>query len=144
MVVRREALRERIAGLRAACSRLADVGMRTGNDPATEWARERGLQIAAQAVFDIGNHVLSGGFAERPADYAAIPTMLHRRDVISAELEARLRGLAGFRNLLVHDYARVDPVRVRAMLETRLPDLVAFADAVEDWLDHEAGSTEQG
>ena len=143
MVVRREALRERIAGLRAACSRLSDVRMRSATDPATEWARERGLQIAAQAVFDIGNHVLSGGFAERPADYAAIPSMLCRKGVISAELEARLRGLAGFRNLLVHDYARVDPERVREVLETRLPDLVAFADAVEDWLNRDSGPSDQ-
>jgi len=144
MVVRREALRERIAGLRAACSRLGDVGMRTATDPATEWARERGLQIAAQAVFDIGNHVLSGGFAERPADYAAIPSMLGRKGVISAELEGRLRGLAGFRNLLVHDYARVDPARVREMLESRLPDLVAFADAVEDWLNRDPEPADMG
>ncbi|HEX7506269.1 MAG TPA: DUF86 domain-containing protein [Polyangia bacterium] len=144
MVVRREALRERIAGLRAACSRLSEVGMRRAMDPATEWARERGLQIAAQAVFDIGNHVLSGGFAERPADYAAIPSMLGRNGVISVELETRLRGLAGFRNLLVHDYARVDPARVRDLLESRLPDLVAFADAVEDWLNRNPEPSDTG
>ena len=143
MVVRREALRERIAGLRAACGRLVELGARPATDPAAEWAAERGLQIAAQAVFDIGNHVLAGGFAERPTDYAAIPGMLCRRGVISPELEARLRGLAGFRNLLVHDYARVDPGRVREMLQTRLPDLTAFADAVEDWLDRDAGPAEK-
>jgi uncharacterized protein YutE (UPF0331/DUF86 family) len=91
-------------------------------------------------VFDIGNHVLAGGFAERPADYAAIPSMLCGRGVIGPELEARLRGLAGFRNLLVHDYARVDSGRVREMLETRLPDLAAFADAVEEWLDRDSGA----
>ncbi|MGB8299394.1 MAG: DUF86 domain-containing protein [Polyangia bacterium] len=140
MVVRREALCERIAGLRAACSRLAELGTRPTTDSATEWAAERGLQIAAQAVFDIGNHVLAGGFAERPADYAAIPGMLCGRGVIGPELEARLRGLAGFRNLLVHDYARVDPKQVREMLETRLPDLAAFADAVEEWLDRDSGA----
>jgi uncharacterized protein YutE (UPF0331/DUF86 family) len=54
-----------------------------------------------------------------------------------------LRGLAGFRNLLVHDYARVDPGRVREMLQTRLPDLEAFAAAVEEWLDRDTGSADQ-
>jgi len=135
MVVRREALRERIAGLRAACVRLAELGTRPATDPAAEWAAERGLQIAAQAVFDIGNHVLAGGFAERPIDYAAVPEMLCSRGVIGPGLETRLRGLAGFRNLLVHDYARVDPERVREMLRTRLPDFEAFATAVDEWLD---------
>jgi uncharacterized protein YutE (UPF0331/DUF86 family) len=143
MVVRREALRERIAGLRAACGRLVELGGRPATDPAAEWAAERGLQIAAQAVFDIGNHVLAGGFAERPSDYAAIPGMLCRRGVISPELEVRLKGLAGLRNLLVHDYSRVDPERVREMLETRLSDLVAFADTVEEWLDRNRGPADQ-
>ena len=142
MVVRHEVLRERIAGLRVACSRLAELRIRAGMDPATEWARERGLQIAAQAVFDIGNHVLAGGFAERPADYASITAMLARKGVISDELEARLRGLAGFRNLLVHDYARVDSAKVLEMLETRLQDFLAFADVVEDWLNRNLGTTE--
>jgi uncharacterized protein YutE (UPF0331/DUF86 family) len=63
--------------------------------------------------------------------------------VIGPELEGRLRGLAGFRNLLVHDYARVDPGRVREMLQTRLPDLEAFAAAVEEWLDRDTGSADQ-
>jgi uncharacterized protein YutE (UPF0331/DUF86 family) len=134
VVVRREVLRERLAGLREALRRLDEIRARPSDDVASEWAVERGLQVAAQSVFDIGNHVLSGGFGERPADYAAIPLALCRHGVISASLEARLRGLAGFRNLLVHDYARVDPARVREALETRAGDLAEFADAVEEWL----------
>ncbi len=137
MVVRREVLRERLAGLREALRLLDQLRSRVSDDLACEWAIERGLQVAAQSVFDIGNHVLSGAFGERPADYAAVPVALCRRGVISADLEMRLRGLAGFRNLLVHDYARVDPVRVREALDKRRGDLAAFADAIEAWLDHE-------
>src|SRR5512138_284851 len=125
MVVRREVLRERLAGLREALRRLDELRSRPADDVASEWAIERGLQVAAQSVFDIGNHVLSGAFGERPADYAAVPVALGRHGVISSDLVARLRGLAGFRNLLVHDYARVDPARVREALDKRTSDLVA-------------------
>lgn len=100
-----------------------------------EWAAERGLQVAAQALFDCGNHLLSGGFGERVDDYASIPPALLRHGVIDAGLEGRLRGLAGFRNLLVHDYFRIDVARVRDLLDTLLDDLEAFAAAVEAWLD---------
>ena len=135
MVVRREVLRERLAGLREALRKLDELRSRPAADVASEWAIERGLQVAAQSVFDIGNHVLSGAFGERPADYVAVPVALCARGVIGGDLEVRLRGLAGFRNLLVHDYARVDPARVREALEKRMGDLAAFADAVEAWLD---------
>lgn len=136
MVIRQEALRERIAALREAVARLRNVeGTEGVPEDVREWARERGLQVAAQAVFDIGNHVLSGAFAERPAEYAAIPSHLRDHGVLSAALEKRLRGLAGFRNLLVHDYVRVDPRRVRDLVDARLGDFDAFATEVERWLD---------
>jgi uncharacterized protein YutE (UPF0331/DUF86 family) len=137
VVVRREVLRERLASLRAALHRLAMIQGQRRDDAAAEWAIERGLQVAAQAVFDIGNLVLAGAFADRPADYASIPVALCRHGVIGTALEVRLRGLAGFRNLLVHDYARVDPARVRQALESRGADLAEFADAVEAWLDRQ-------
>jgi uncharacterized protein YutE (UPF0331/DUF86 family) len=137
VVVRREVLTERLAGLREALRRLDVIRAHPSGDPAWEWAIERGLQVAAQSVFDIGNHILSGGFGERPADYAAVPVALGRHGVIGSDLQAKLRGLAGFRNLLVHDYARVDPTRVRQALDQRAGDLAEFADAVEAWLSRE-------
>lgn len=139
MVVRREVLRERLAGLREVLHRLAVIQGQQRDDTTAEWAIERGLQVAAQAVFDIGNLVLAGAFADRPADYASIPVALCRHGVIGPDLEARLRGLAGFRNLLVHDYARIDPARVREALVSRAPELAEFADAVEAWLERQPG-----
>ncbi|MGD0839296.1 MAG: DUF86 domain-containing protein [Polyangia bacterium] len=138
MVVRREVLLERLAGLRETLRRLEVMRGRSSDDPAWEWAIERGLQIAAQAVFDIGNHILSGAFGERPTDYASVPVSLAGHGVITDALQAKLRGLAGFRNLLVHDYARVDAARVRQALDRRAGDLAEFADAIEAWLDRAA------
>lgn len=146
MVVRQEALRERIAALREAVARLrrlraSDSG---SDDDLIEWATERGLQVAAQALFDVGNHLLSGAFSERPAEYAAIPSRLRAHGVISEALEERLRGLAGFRNLLVHDYVRVDFGRVRELLDTRLDDFDVFAAEVERWLEKHSGQGSPG
>jgi uncharacterized protein YutE (UPF0331/DUF86 family) len=141
LVARSEVVKERLAALRATIERLRTLRQQArSGDPIAEWAIERGLQIAAQAVFDVGNHVLSGGFGERPSEYGQVAPQLARHGVIAPDLEARLRGLAGFRNLLVHDYARVDAARVFQLLQDRLEDLGAFADAVERWLQgQEAG-----
>ena len=137
MVVRPEVVRERIAALRESIARLDEVARLEPDHAAVGWAIERGLQVAAQALFDIGNHVLAGSFSARAADYASIPGLLRQHGVISTDLESRLAGLAGFRNLLVHDYARIEPDRVRAML-ARTIDFVDFATAVETWLDKAA------
>jgi uncharacterized protein YutE (UPF0331/DUF86 family) len=134
VVLREEALAERLAQLRSTVMRLQSASQRDLDGDWDEWAIERGLQLAAQSLFDVGNHVLVGAFAIRPKDYAEVAPELARRGVISAALATRLTGLAGFRNLLVHEYAAIDPVRVRELLSTRLDDFVSFADAVEAWV----------
>lgn len=135
MVIREEALAERLALLRSTVVKLRAASARELDDEWDEWALERGLQLAAQALFDVGNHVLAGAFGARPNDYAEVAPELARRGVITEDLALRLRGLAGFRNLLVHEYVKVEPARVRDLLRTRLDDFVAFADAVESWVD---------
>ncbi len=62
-----------------------------------------------------------------------MPLALAGHGVISDALASRLQGLAGFRNLPVHEYAAVDPEKVRALLQTRLTDFTDFADAIESW-----------
>lgn len=42
---------------------------------------------------------------------------------------ARLEGMGAFRNLLVHDYVRLDLDRVYAVIESKLKDLEALAKA---------------
>jgi len=53
--------------------------------------------------------------------------------VLSSTTTSRLKGLAGFRNVLVHEYAEIDLRRVHAGLE-RLGDFDAFVADVEQWL----------
>lgn len=134
MVLREEALAERIALLRSTVLKLRAKAGSDLDDEWDEWALERGLLLAAQALFDIGNHVLTGAFAVRPREYSGIAQELATRGVISPDLAHRLTGLAGFRNLLVHEYVAVDARRVRELLRTRLDDFSDFANAVDEWL----------
>jgi uncharacterized protein YutE (UPF0331/DUF86 family) len=50
-------------------------------------------------------------------------------------LHRRLQGLAGFRNILVHDYIRLDPNLVEEALAKAPDDFTDFASAVRRWLD---------
>ena len=62
-----------------------------------------------------------------------IPVRPRARGVLTDSTVERLKGLAGFRNVLVHDYATIDLDRLVGGLD-RLGDLEAFVTDVERWL----------
>lgn len=97
------------------------------------WIVEHGLQLAAQNVLDVATHLAASAGRETP-DYAAAIERLGDLGILPPEFAASLRGLAGFRNVLVHGYLDVDLDEVVALLGTRLDDFVAFARHVESHL----------
>ena len=105
-----------------------DVDLR--RDPLRRLALERALHVAAEAVFDIGHHVLAGRAAAVPAKYRDVLPALSRAGIIPDELATRLAGLAGLRNVLVHDYARIDHTLLWGLVDDRLDDLQALADVI--------------
>jgi uncharacterized protein YutE (UPF0331/DUF86 family) len=98
-------------------------------DAIANLALERALQIAAEAVFDIGHHILAGRGLDVPATYREVLPALARAGVIDTALLARLEGLAGLRNILVHDYVVVESPRLWQLLDERHEDLQAIHTA---------------
>jgi uncharacterized protein YutE (UPF0331/DUF86 family) len=137
VVLRSDVVRRKLLAIDQALSRLRSwtpiTEDRLSSDLLLQWAVERGLHIAAEALFDAGTHVLAGEFQETVDRYAEIPERLAARGVLSQSTAARLRSLAGFRNVLVHDYADIDLKRVAAGVD-RLDDFAAFVSDVELWL----------
>lgn len=80
----------------------------------------------------VANHVIASEGFRGPTDYADSFRVLEEHGLLAPELATRLAAAAGFRNLLVHEYARVDDRRVHAFLVDGLRDLEAFASAVYD------------
>ena len=135
MVLRPEAIRARLLKLEEVVSRLERLSPASAAVPADDWAVERGLQLAAEVAFDIGNHILTGHFGVSAQDYEDILEQLAAQAVLSRGLRARLKGLGGFRNILVHDYLRLDPDLVAEKLAKAPADFSDFALAVRAWLD---------
>lgn len=137
MALRPELVRRKLLEIDQAVGRLRSwmpiTLSRLQTDQMLQWAVERGFQVAAEATFDAGNHILSRCFRETVDHYREIPERLAARGVLRRETADRLRGLAGFRNVLVHDYADVDLEKVCDAM-SRLDDLEAFIADVETWL----------
>lgn len=138
-----EGVRARLLRLEEVVSELSDL---TRLDPAAllgslrdRWAAERGLQLGAEILFDIGNHLLSAHFGVAPESHEDILEELTRRGILDPDLRGRLKGLGGFRNVLVHDYLRIDPNLLRDSLSCAPRDFGDFAAALRRWLAAQAG-----
>jgi len=116
MVLRREAVEERLKELDRILQELDKYrGMswkafRT--DLSLRWIIERGLIAAATVIFDVIDHILAGHFGVYAESYEDSLALLRDKDVISEGLYQQIRGLGGFRNILIHRYLGIDPREV--------------------------------
>ncbi len=139
MVLRPKAVRARLLKLEEVVSRLEEMGELDGRELARNfrdaWAAERGLQLGAATILDIGNHILSAHFGVSAQDYESIVGLLAQNGVLEEALAARLQGLGGFRSILVHDYLRIDPGKVAEFLARAPGDFTDLGRAVRAWLE---------
>jgi uncharacterized protein YutE (UPF0331/DUF86 family) len=145
VALRADSVRERLTRLEEVVARLQTVQPLTTSpwfeDHRDAWAAERGVQLGAEIVLDIGNHILTAHFGVSPQDYEDIITQLGVHGVLDPELQGRLKGLGGFRNVLVHGYLRIDPSRVDGALERAPVDFRDFGRAIRHWLDANLATT---
>jgi len=103
VALRADIVRKKLLQVDQATARLRSwmpISLKTlETDLQLQWAIERGLQIAAEALFDAGNHVLAAEFQESVDEYRDVPTRLAARGVLTPETAARLASLSGFRNV---------------------------------------------
>jgi len=97
-------------------------------DPFIHGTAERNLHLAIESLLDIGNHIISDRGYPKPETYADIFRILGEREVIPPSLLHELDGMAAFRNLLVHDYLRLDRHKVFHVIGDKLPSLKKLAE----------------
>jgi uncharacterized protein YutE (UPF0331/DUF86 family) len=89
-------------------------------------ACERLLQISIECVIDVCALLVSGLRLGLPAEEDDLIEKLEQAGLISPEMAKMLRTMKGFRNILVHEYGRIDNALVFAMATGRFQDFDAF------------------
>lgn len=84
--------------------------------------------MAIEPATDVADHVIASEGLRPATSFADSFRSLHEGGWIDAELAEA----AGFRNVLVHQYADVDDGRVVENLRTRLDDLDAYVRQIAD------------
>ena len=88
------------------------------------------LVIAVECCIDAAHHVIASERFRPPQSNADSFVVLVEEGVLPSEKREAFEQMAGFRNLLVHGYAKVDDGKVYGVLQDNLDDFDVFARAV--------------
>ena len=102
------------------------------SDPGLQWQMERGLQLATQACIDLADEMLYQLEMEEPETAADAFHALRAAGLLGPELTDRLVECVQFRNVLVHDYADLDPSQTFRHGQQDLAYFERFCTAVRD------------
>lgn len=92
------------------------------------------MLISIQSCIDIANCIIAQKDLRRPTTYREAFEILIDASVIPQELGEELADLAGFRNVLVHIYWRLDLQRVYEILQHGLTPLRQFRNVIRQFL----------
>ena len=97
-------------------------------------AVERTLQVGVEICLDVGRRLIALEGFRYADDNQDVFRVLAQEKIVPEKLLAALLEMARFRNLIVHDYAKIDDAKVYEILTRRLSDFDAFAEAVITYL----------
>ena len=134
LMVDRDLILRRLANLDTYLEQLAlyraiEVGAYV-QDWKTQRVVERTLHLAIETCMDVADHIIADRRLRVPETGAESFEILADAALLPKDLGTSLGLMVGFRNILVHDYTRLDPAIVIRVLRTDLADVERFRDAV--------------
>ncbi|MBU5270552.1 type VII toxin-antitoxin system HepT family RNase toxin [Clostridium cochlearium] len=97
------------------------------------WGIERGIQICIECVIDISNVIISNLDIEKPDTYKECILVLGNEDIIPQRFAKQISNMVSFRNILVHDYMKIDEEIIINVLKNNLDDFAKFMNYINQW-----------
>ena len=88
------------------------------------------LQRACEQAIDLANHTIKTRKLGLPSASRESFRLLSGAGIIPAELAGELEKMVAFRNLLVHDYQRLDVAAMIIIIESHLDDLLKYTNLI--------------
>ena len=134
----REYVLSRLGRLREYTQLLSDLQpidqTKFKSDPKLYGLAQWYLQQAVELLFGTGAYLVMALALPKPEQYHDILDAVAGHGIIEKPLAYRLEHLANLRNLLAYDREQTDIDDVYGQIQSRLADLVAFADRVEGFV----------
>ena len=95
-------------------------------------AVERYLYLLCQATIDFAEAVISYANLRKPGTYGEVFEILAEGNgLISQEISSKMKSMSGFRNILAHEYGKVDFEEVYKTLIKDIEDINKFIDEIK-------------
>ena len=137
-MVDRDLLLRKLATLDEYLAQISEYRSVTVDEYRRDWKTqriiERTLQIAIEACVDVAAHVIADRGLRVPSTYGETFEVLGESGLLDAGLRIVMVQMTGFRNIIVHEYTRIDPESVVRIVRERLGDLARFRAAAAAWL----------
>jgi len=137
-MVNREVVLDRISIIKNSLKRLKEISKLSkqefkNNDDYFAIA-EHHLRRSLEAVIDLGRHICVKEDLGQPQDYTEVFDILNNGGVLSKEFTENIRGMAGYRNRLVHMYNQIDREEIYQILQERLDDFDIFTNEIMNYI----------
>jgi len=97
-------------------------------------AIERYLYLVTQATIDLAETIIAYKKFRKPTTYSENFDILKEETVISTDLTKNMIDMAGFRNIMTHDYDKLDYKKIYDVLKNKLTDIEKFVKSVSKYL----------
>lgn len=104
-----------------------ETGLPFADDRLRQDAVAMNLQRVAELTIDIANHLIKLRKLGLPRDSRESFSLLEQAGLIDTEMMQKLQGMVGFRNILVHEYQKMDMAIMVKVIECHSRDLLVFA-----------------
>lgn len=91
---------------------------------------ERTLQIMIEICVDIANHIISDEGFRVPINYSDTFKVLYEEEIIDKALLEIMEKMVRFRNIIVHNYDKIDPEIVINIIRKNLNDFIKYKDKI--------------
>src|SRR3989338_1950142 len=102
------------------------------DDPKIFKLAERCLEVSIQALLDICHHIIADNRWPKPKDNQEAIEIFARHKIIPPHFARTILPMAGLRNLLVHEYAKIDPAVILNTVRI-LPIFVLFKNTLSNF-----------
>lgn len=106
-------------------------------DPDNFAVAEHHLRRAIEALLDVGRHILAKKGLARPTDYRTIIISLGQHGILPQEFSEKIKGMADYRNRLVHGYADVSEKEIYEIITNHLDDFRQFTKYIVGYIEEE-------
>ena len=103
-------------------------------DHTLKGAIERYLEVALECTIDIGEMIISREKLKRPESYQEVFLILGEQGILPKNFAITFAPSAGFRNRLVHMYAKIDIGRLHYYLQNNMGDIEQFGKYIAQYL----------